>query len=296
MNVSDNLRGAFFMMLTMLCFTLGDTFTKIVLKSLPLTHFIFIRGCFCVLFIGLVAWAMGALKFNLSRRDWRLLTLRSVAEAGATFLFLSALRTMDLANATAVLQFLPLSLALAAAVFFREPLGWRRMAAILIGFFGMLLIVRPGTDGFEPDSLYALGAVFCVTIRDLSARRLSKDVPPLMGALIMAVAVAVLSFYFAVITPWEGIALPSLGFTALGAACLSMGYLLLVLAMRFGEIAFVAPFRYTGLVFALIFGFLIFGDFPDGLTLIGAAIVVSTGIFTLYRETVAKRQAKAART
>lgn len=296
MNVSDNMRGAFFMMLTMVCFSLGDACTKIVLKSLPLLHFIFIRGCFCVLFIGLVAWAMGALKFDLSRRDWGLLTLRSVAEAGATFFFLSALRTMDLANATAVLQFLPLSLALAAALFFREPLGWRRMAAILIGFFGMLLIVRPGTESFEPESLFALGSVFCVTIRDLSARRLSKEVPPLMGALTMATAVATLSCYFALITPWQGIALQNLAFTAFSAACLSTGYLLLVLAMRFGEIAFVAPFRYTGLVFALIFGLLFFGDFPDGLTLIGAAIVVSTGIFTLYRETLAKRQENAART
>ncbi|MFY0595481.1 MAG: DMT family transporter [Cognatishimia sp.] len=296
MSGSDNTRGAIFMIALMAAFSSGDVLTKIILVDIPLPQYQALRGVLCSLLIGVLAWQQRALVLNVSRRDGKLLLIRSVAEVIAAYLFLTSLTLLPLANATAILQVLPLSLALSAALFFREPLGWRRMTAILIGFCGMLLIVRPGPEGFSTGSFYALATVFFVTIRDLAARRMSKDVPSLTAALAMSLAVTAYGFVAMTQLDWEPMTF-DIQMMIIGAACLlGLGYVFSVLAMRVGDVSFVAPFRYTGLIFALIFGLLIFGEWPDALTMFGAAIVVGTGIFTLYRESLAKSQPKTRRT
>ena len=156
--------------------------------------------------------------------------------------------------------------------------------AIGVGFVGVMMIVRPCTDAFDIWSLYALFAIFCVTIRDLAARRLSRDVPSLSVALAAAGGVLLFSITGAAFTEWQPVSV-SESLILIGAiVCILGGYLFSVTAMRQGEIAFVAPFRYTSLVVALILGLAVFGEWPDGMTLIGAGIVVATGIYTFYRE------------
>ncbi|WP_299723102.1 DMT family transporter [uncultured Tateyamaria sp.] len=282
--MSPNTLGALFMMASMASFTLNDTLIKLTDGAVPLMQLLFLRGVLSSVLIYGVARGLGTLQFDLARRDWGLVALRSAAEIGAAYFFLTALFNMPLANVTAVLQVLPLTVALGAAFFFREPLGWRRMAAILLGFMGMLLIVRPGPEGFSLWSAYALMAVVCVTIRDLATRRLSPGVPSMTVTFVAAVTVMGFAGVASAATPWVTIDLWLAALIAGSAVFIIGGYWFSVQVMRVGEISFVAPFRYTGLVWALLLGWLIFGDWPTNLTLVGAGIVVATGLFTLYRE------------
>ncbi len=282
--MTPNQTGALLMTGSMAAFTFNDTLVKMVGVDLPLSQILVIRGVLATLLIFLLARYLGSLHLNLPRRDWMLVLGRCLSEAGATFLFLSALMRMPLANVTAVLQMLPLTVTLGAALFFRESIGWRRMAAILAGFVGMLLIVRPGPAGFDSASLYALGAVGCVTARDLFTRKMSAAVPSMTVTLMASLTVFVLGLAYSTQQHWQPIAAWHLGML-LGSACFIFGgYLFSVMTMRVGDVAVVSPFRYSGLLWALLLGWLVFGDWPDGLTMIGAAIVVAAGLFTLYRE------------
>ncbi|TMM49248.1 DMT family transporter [Sulfitobacter sabulilitoris] len=282
--MSPNLAGALLMMASMAAFTFNDTFIKLTGGTLPLFQMLFLRGLLATALILWLAAARGALQFDIGRRDWGLIALRSAAEVGAAYFFVSALLNMPLANITAILQVLPLTVTLGSALVFSEAVGWRRMVAILVGFCGMLLIVRPGPDGFTLWSVYALLAVVCVTARDLTTRRLSRGVPSLMVTLSASVAVFVCSGVASLGGPWVPLTPGLGGLLAASALCIVGGYFFSVQAMRVGDVSFTAPFRYTGLIWALLLGWVVFGDWPQPLTLIGAGIIVVTGLFTLYRE------------
>lgn len=292
----SNMRAAALMTASMAGYTFNDTAIKLLAGDVPLFQAVFLRGVFASIFIYLLARHLGALKFDLPRRDWGLVVLRSLAELAATYLFLTALFNMPIANVTAILQALPLTVALAAAVFLQEPLGWRRLGAILTGFAGVMLIVQPGGDGFSVWSLYALAAVGCITLRDLAARSLSRSTPTLTVSLVASIAICLGAGAASITETWAPIGFREFFLLFLAACFILMGYLASVAVMRVGEIGFVAPFRYTGLLWALILGWLVFGDWPDALTLTGAGIVVAMGLFTLFRERqLAQRRRRASR-
>ena len=290
MQISDNMRGAAFMTGSMVAFTVNDTFLKGLSLDIPLAQTLFVRGVGTTLFLLMISYFMGQLRFDFSRKDWLLILIRAATEIAAAYLFLTALFHMPIANVSAIMQVMPLSVALAAAVFFREPLGWRRVLAIAVGFGGVLLIVRPGTEGFNIYSAYVLAAVVCVTVRDLAARRLSRSVPSTMVAVIASAAVALSGGGLTAASDWVTLD-QSAWLNTIGAMFMVvLGYLFSVTAMRIGEIGFVAPFRYASLIAALILGYFVFGDWPRNITLVGAFIVVATGMFTLYREQVAAKR------
>ncbi|MDG1802801.1 MAG: DMT family transporter, partial [Paracoccaceae bacterium] len=240
--------------------------------------------------IGAMALYLGALHLRIPPRDRLLIVIRALAEVGSAYFFLTALYNMPLANVSAIMQSLPLVVTLAAALFFGETLGWRRMTAILVGLCGVLLIVRPGTEGFNIFSVYALIAVAFVTVRDLVTRRVSGATHSMMVTFITSLALLIAFGMASMTVEWVPITLHR-GSMILGAAVMVVfGYVFSVMVMRVGEISFVAPFRYTGLIWALVLGWLVFGDWPAPLTLVGAVIVVGSGVFMLYREAQLKRR------
>jgi len=279
-----NARGAAFMTGSMICFTLNDACMKALSGEVPLSQAIFLRGIATTLLIFILAIALGGLKLRLPRREWKLIALRSVTEIGSAYFFISAIFNMPFANATAILQVLPLSVTLAGAIFLGEAVGWRRMLAIMIGFSGVLLIVRPGFEGFNTYSLYALAAVVAVTARDLLSRQLSMDVPTLTVAFFNALTVMVVFGFASATITWAPVS-PA-AWAQLGAASVFIigGYIFSVSAMRIGEIAVIAPFRYTAMISALLLGLILFGEWPDSLTLIGSGIIAVMGLYTFYRE------------
>lgn len=282
--MSANVIGALFMMVSLACFTINDTFLKATDGALPLFQLLFLRGLLATLFIGVMAWKRGAFTAQPSRADWYLIALRSAAEFTAASFFVTALWHMPLANITAILQILPLSVTLGSALFFGETVGWRRLAAIAVGFFGMLMIVQPGADGFTIWSIYALAAVLCVTVRDLSTRRISEKAPSLLITFAASFVVMIFSGSASLASDWAPISAPLAGLVLGSAFFIVGGYFFSVQVMRQGNVAFIAPFRYTGLLWALLLGWFFFGDWPETMTLVGAGVIVATGVFTLYRE------------
>jgi S-adenosylmethionine uptake transporter len=293
---AGNLRGAGFMLMVTAFFTSGDAIIRLASEDLALFQVIFLRSWVAVALLGWLVWRSGAHRLVLSRKDRRLVGLRSGAEVCAMIPFFIALANMPFANVSALLQALPLTLTLAAALFLGEPVGWRRLSAIGIGFIGVLMIVQPGGTGFNAYSLLVLLTVAFVTFRDLSTRRIGADIPAVLLALVMAVFVLVASGLLSLLSPWAPVSLHSGVLIVAAGLCIAGGYLFATLAMRHGEIGFVTPFRYMALVWAVLLGFFVFGEWPDALTLAGAALVVATGLYSLYRAQVLRRAERRART
>jgi drug/metabolite transporter (DMT)-like permease len=280
---SDNLKGILAMLAAMGSLIVNDVFIKVAAAELPTGETIFLRGVFTTLLgVGVIAATIGlpALRLATAPR----LPLRAGAEVAATILYLSALTRMPIADATAILQFTPLAITAGAALFLGAPVGWRRWLATLVGLLGVIVIVRPGGAGFNPYSALALAAIVFVAARDLITRRLGAEVPTIVVATVSAAAVTAASLLLA---PFEAWSVPSAP-AALMLVCAGVGLLggnyWIVVAMRYGDIATVAPFRYSLILWAVAAGFVVWGEMPDFATWIGIAIVTGAGLYTLVRE------------
>ncbi len=291
--LSDNMRGALLMMASMAAFVFNDACMKALSDEIPMFQALFLRGLATVVMLVIVARWIGPLNFRMSRHDWMLAIVRSLSEIGAAYFFITALFNMPIANVTAILQALPLTVTLAGALLFGEKVGWRRMLAILVGFVGVMVIVRPGADGFNIYAIYALIAVAFVTVRDMCARRLSPGVSSVTIALIGGIGIVVFAGFGSLGVEWVSFS-PKAALQLSGATVFIIGgYLFSVMTMRVGDISFIAPFRYTSLLWALLLGLVIFGDWPDMITMMGITIVVAMGAFTFYRERRLAQRAKA---
>jgi len=287
--VSDNTRGALMMLAGMAAFTGSDAIMKLLGPQFPLFQTLLWRGVAVSVILALMAWRMGAFRVVLSGADRRMILVRSVADTASVWFFLQALYHMPLANLTAIMQALPLTVTLGAALFLREPVGWRRLLAIAVGFIGVLLIVRPDAQGFDLHALYALLCVALVTARDLLTRGMGRSIPSLVVALANAVLVTLFGLLGSMTESWT---LPDTRVLLLlsgTTVCIVAGYLLTVMAVRTGELSVVTPFRYTGLVWALVLGVVLFAEIPDWVTAAGAALIVGSGLFTLYRNRIKAR-------
>jgi drug/metabolite transporter (DMT)-like permease len=191
---------------------------------------------------------------------------------------------MPLANLSAIMQSLPLAVTLTAALVFRDRIGWRRVTAILVGFVGVLIIIRPGAASFDGWSVMGLASVAFVVLRDLATRRFSRAMPSVVPAIWASVSVLAMG---AAGMAAEGAIWPTgteAALTTAAAAFLIGGYMMAIKTMRVGDLGLVAPFRYTSLLWAILNGWVIFGTLPDGMTVLGALVVVGSGIYMLLRE------------
>ncbi|MEP5730023.1 MAG: DMT family transporter [Sulfitobacter sp.] len=280
-----NFRGAVLMVLAMFGFALEDMMIKLLADAISVGQILFMLGIGGSIVFGAVVIFQGQ---PLWSRDMfsTTIALRALGEMIGSICFVSAFVLTSISSASAILQATPLVVTLGAALFLNEPVGWRRWSAILVGLFGVLLIIRPGLDSFEVLSLLAVGGVFCLAIRDLATRKVPASVSSMQ-----------LSFLgFVVIIPAGAALLLATGSivvkpntTEWGIFGLTLGiglfaYYAIVAAMRVGEVSFVTPFRYTRLLFALVIGVAVFEESPDTLTLVGAFIIVASGIYTIWRE------------
>jgi drug/metabolite transporter (DMT)-like permease len=274
------------MMVAMVGLALNDTITKFSSESMNVAQVMLTRGAFASLFVGLLAWQRGALARSRSMLQ-PLVAVRVMGEVAGTVTFLMALSHLPIANVSAVLQALPLAVTMGAALFFGEGVGWRRWLAIAAGFAGVLVIVRPGFEGFNVFSLLALVSVGCCAVRDLATRSIPEAIPSLLVS--TATALAVTATGAVLIAPmggWTPMTAQGTVLLALAAVLLIVGYQFIIMAMRLGDISFIAPFRYTALIWSILLGFLVFQDIPDGPMIAGALIIVGSGLYTLYRERI----------
>jgi drug/metabolite transporter (DMT)-like permease len=220
--------------------------------------------------------------------------VRIVSEVGLTIVYLNTLLHLELANITAIMQVMPLTVTFAAAMFLGETVGWRRYVAIGIGFIGVLIIVRPTSDGFSGWSALVLVAVLLLTIRDLATRWLPTEIPSLVIAWTTAVSITAMGLVLSVGQGWETPTSRPVALLVVAALCLVIGYFTGVQTVRIGDIAASAPFRYTVLIWGILLGYFVFDESPDAPTLIGAVVIVGASLYSLHRERVVKRRAATA--
>lgn len=283
MPLSPNLRGSLFMVIAMAAFTINDAITKLIIETLGLGQILLIRGIFASILILGLAWSRGALAEPRHLLN-PIVAIRTLCEIGATISFLSALAHMPLANISAVLQMLPLAVTMGAALFFGEKVGWRRWLAIGVGVAGVMIIVRPGFEGFSIFSLLALVTVIFSTARDLITRLIPQDIPSMQISSITVVIIMMVGGTISATGNWTPVAANELILLACAALMIVIGFQFVIMATREGDISMVAPFRYTALVWALVLGYAIFGETPDMAMSIGAGAIVLSGLYAFYRE------------
>lgn len=282
-------RGGSLMSLAMLCFVLNDTIAKMVGNGMGAGQFILVRGMFASAIIAVLVVLMGHAG-DISKAFSRQIMLRTLFDVVSTFLFITALFHLPLPNITAVLQAVPLVVTLMAMAFLGEPVGWKRISAILVGFLGVLLIIKPGGEGFNSYTWLALACVFTVALRDLATRSLATHVPSIIVAFANSVFVMLAGLIWTLLDGFTAIKTGEISWIILGSVFLVGGYLFTVMSLRDTEVAYTAPFRYTLIIYALILGYLVFGDVPDGWALLGIVLIVGSGLFTLYRERQLKKR------
>lgn len=290
-----NLRAALLMVLAMAAFACEDALLKGLSGRIPTGQLLAVIGFAGMAVFGLwIAFSPEGLRLrNLLRPQ---VALRNLCEGVCAITFVTALATGDLSIASAILQAQPLLMTLGAALFLGEQVGWRRWMSIAVGFAGVLLIVKPGTAAFEFSSVLAIIAVVTLAVRDLVTRRL----PPEVGSGLLSAgafgSMGVAGLVLLAVGAQQPIA-PSAGQGALMAATLCfglLGYITMVIATRIAEIAVIAPFRYSRLLFAMLLAVAVFGERPDAATLLGAALIAGAGIYSMWRETRLRRAQLAA--
>jgi drug/metabolite transporter (DMT)-like permease len=280
---SENVRGIAAMLASTAAFVLNDTLLKIATEVVPTGEAIFLRGLFTTLFCALLFARHGApanLTHGLSPR----IVGRAIAEVGSTLFFLSALVRMPIGDATAILQFTPLAITAGAALFLGDRVGWRRWLATGVGLVGVLIIVRPGGAAFNPYSVLALLSILFGVARDLLTRAMDASLPSLLIAGTSSAAVTLASLGFVAFETWGWPASTPLLLLVGSSTALVAGQYWLITAMRTGEIAAVAPFRYSVILWAVLAGYLVWREAPDTASWIGIAVVTAAGIYTFLRE------------
>lgn len=286
----DNMRGIMLMVLGMAGFAAEDMFIKLAAGKLPVGEILMVLGLVGALIFATYARLNGT--SVISKGFFHpAVVLRNLSEMLGGLCFVMALSLIPLATATTILQATPLLVTMGAALVLGEAVGWRRWTAILVGFGGVLLVIRPGLEGFEPEVLWAVAGVAGLGIRDLASRKVPKTISSLQLSAWGFFAVGVSGAVLMAVTG-EAV-MPGATEAMYLAGALSVGvlaYWALTEATRIGEISVVTPFRYSRLVFSTIVGILVFSEFPDLYTLAGACIIIATGLYTIMRERSRRRQ------
>ena len=276
------------MIAAMAGFAVEDMFLKFAARQLPVGQILMIFGAGGMIGFAILAKAQGARLITPALLSPSIFGRAGFEVMGRLFYTL-AIALTPLSSASAILQATPLVVVAGAALIFGETVGWRRWSAISVGFVGVLVILRPGLEGFTPLSILAVLGMLGFAGRDLATRAAPKTISNLtLGVYGFAILVPT----GAALLAWTGGAVWPSNFTSVAlAAATAFGvaaYYALTAAMRVGEVSLVTPFRYTRLLFALVLGAVFFAERPDAATLIGSGIIVGSGIYTLLRGRRAK--------
>jgi drug/metabolite transporter (DMT)-like permease len=277
-------KGIVAISIAMALFVVNDALMKLASERLPSSEVMVLRGVFASAGLVLASLWSGGTR-SIAGMGRPLVLVRSTLEAIVSILFLTALAMLPLAEITAILQLSPLLMALAAVLLLGERVGLGRWTAIVAGFGGVVLIIRPSWEGIETPQLLALSCILLVVFRDLLTRRIGTTVPALAVTLSSTVSVVVGGLAFSVFQTWYW---PTAGEfqLLLGASVLlAVGNFLMVLAFRNGgDMTVITPFRYSVILWALLNGWLIWGDVPDAFALVGSAVIVASGLYIVRRD------------
>lgn len=280
--VSPTVRGIAYMVAGSALLTLNDAVIKWLAASYPVGELMFVRGCIAL--APIVAWAAHARGIAVLRvRSLRGQLLRATLVVAGTFLFTTSLRLMPLADAVALTFASPLIIIALARPLLGEVVGWRRWAAVIVGFMGVLVMVRPAGDAIRWVALLPLAAALMEALKDIATRRMIFDESS-WSILAFTTLVVALGGLATLPLGWRPIALDDLALMGLGACFYASSQFLLIEAFRFIEAGLAAPFKYSSAVWAVLVGFVFWGDFPGSAILVGTMLVVASGIYIYLQE------------
>ncbi|MGI9369113.1 MAG: DMT family transporter [Ruegeria sp.] len=288
----NNVNGILLVIVSMAAFSIEDMFIKKLSVGASTGQIMFALGLICSL-IFLTMAAVQRKRVFFAEAWGPLPVIRAAAEGIGALMFITALSLIDLSTVAAVFQAMPLMVTMGAALFLGEQVGWRRWSAIGVGFVGVLMIIRPGMAGFQPETLLVVATVVAIAARDLITRRINANVASSVVAFqayfaLTLVGIVLMVFSTETATPMQ----MNLAGALAGAVVFGvLGYYTIVQATRVGEASALTPFRYTRLVFSLMIGVLILGESPDPMTLAGATLIIGSGLYAFLRERRLARQA-----
>lgn len=282
---TGNRRGIIAFSLAIVLFVINEALCKLVFATVPASQIMAVRGLIALAVIVAIAQAFGAMRKIRQALNGRVL-IRSTADLFGSYLYMVALFHMPIGNMMAINMASPLMMTAVVAILLRETVGWRRWSAVVVGFVGVLLVVQPSAGSFNAYSLLAIAAVICIVARDLVTRRIDTGIPSLIVTLTNVAMMTVVAGALASIEGWVAMGGYEITLLAVSAVFIVGGYLLAVDAFRHAEVPVIVPLRYTGLLWALLLGWLIWGDVPNQLAAAGIALIVLSGLYVLHRERV----------
>lgn len=262
-------------------FVVNDAIVKHVGEAMPSAQLIFLRGVLASLLVLGMALALGARR-QLQHALHPRVAARAAVDACATVMYLLSLFHLPLGNATAINLAAPLFLVVFAVWFLKERPGAARWLAVAVGFAGVLCVVQPSSDGFNAWALLCLAGTLFHATRDLLTRRIDPAIPSIVVTLSTAVAVTLLSGAMSLAQGWQPFTPVQLAWLAAASVFLVAGYFLIIQCMRQGEVSLTAPFRYAALLFAVVLGYLVWGDVPNAWAWCGIALLVGSGLYVLH--------------
>ena len=278
----ENLIGVGLMLLSMFVFSAVDTIAKVLTTDFHPLQIVWTRQLGLVVGVFVMIAVRGVSLFQTNHRKLQL--VRGLMAALSAALFVTAINFVPLADAIAVTFIAPFVVTMFSALLLKEKVGIHRWSAVIVGFLGTLIILRPGFDGFEPALLLAVLAAVLFAFRQIISRYLSgsdKTETTIAYTALVAVLVLVIPLPFIWQTPVSGF---HIFLMAVMAILAGLGELLVIKALEVALAVVVSPVHYTILIWGSLYGYFVFGDFPDYWTWGGAVIIILSGLYTLYRE------------
>ena len=286
--MTANQRGILAICGCMASYTVNDVLVKQILRDYPVGEVIFVRGLISALLIGGFVLALGHAR-QLRAAIGRLMAARSVCDGLSTACFIAALAHMTLVNVAAVLAIGPLLITALSVLFHNEAVGWRRWTAVGVGFLGALFLIKPIPSAFDVWAIVAAGSALFAALRELYNRKIDHSVPTLVIAFWGAVGITLFGTFFAFSEEWRMFAIGDLAQLFVASVFVGIAIYLMALGFRNVDLSVVAPFRYSYLLTSALGGYLVFSELPDHWSLLGALLIVGSGLYALHREAVRKR-------
>lgn len=291
-SANSNLRGIVAMMFSSFMFVIGDLLMKLSSDGLPTGEIIFLRGVFMsvpVAAVLVLSGRAGEARVLTSGRVW----LRTFADVVGTGAYLPALFQMPLGNSIVLRQIGPIVMVALGAFLLRESVGWRRWLAVIVGFIGVVIVARPGVEGFNVYSLLILLAVAATCARDVVTRMLPAGVSGLLLIAASGFAGMPAGALIGWFEQWSWPSQETFALIAASTTALIGGHYTVIYAIRTADFSAVSPFRYTVIPYAILCGYLVWGDIPDTLMVLGTAVIFAAGLYLVHIERSATRLARA---
>lgn len=266
----------------------GDIASKYLATTLPALQITWMRyGTFAAIMLVTISFTGGFRRMKTSRPG--LQVLRALGVTISSILFVAGLHDLPMADATATSFVSPLFVTALSIPILGETVGWRRWLATTVGLVGVLVVVRPGGDGFHGASLFVLGSSFFWAFSLIVTRMMSRTEIPVV-TLAYSATIGFLLLSLAVPFSWQALDLKAVLIGLFIGGISTIGHIFLIQAFRYADASLLAPFAYSQLLWSSIFGYLVFAAIPDVWTYVGAAIIAASGLYTAHRERIRARQ------